>query len=109
MVALANFFNWRDALVIVKPETFVGWHRTAFKLFWRWKSRKRVRPALPKDLRELVRRMARENPASGQERIARALLLKFGAPASPEPLVSTWSVTNHRESPGSGGQPFFGI
>jgi hypothetical protein len=46
MVALANFFDWRDALVIVKPETFVGWHRTAFKMFWRWKSRKRGRPAL---------------------------------------------------------------
>ena len=40
MVALAKFFDWRDALVIVKPATFVGWHRTAFKMFWRWKSRK---------------------------------------------------------------------
>ena len=30
MVALACFFDWRDALVIVKPETFIKWHRTAF-------------------------------------------------------------------------------
>jgi NAD(P)-dependent dehydrogenase (short-subunit alcohol dehydrogenase family) len=32
MVALANFFDWRNALVIVKPETFLKWHRTAFKI-----------------------------------------------------------------------------
>jgi len=48
MVALAKFLNWRNALMIVKPETFVGWHLTAFKMFWRWKSRKPGRPALPK-------------------------------------------------------------
>jgi hypothetical protein len=35
MVALAKFFDWRDALAIVKPETFVGWQRKAFKMFWR--------------------------------------------------------------------------
>jgi hypothetical protein len=34
MVALAKFFNWRNALMIVKPETFVGWHRTGFKMFY---------------------------------------------------------------------------
>src|SRR6202040_4327414 len=50
MIALARFFDWRDALVIVKPETFIRWHRTAFKVFWRWRSRKRVRPALPRNL-----------------------------------------------------------
>ena len=32
MVGRAKFFDWRDALVIVKPGTFVGWHRTAFKI-----------------------------------------------------------------------------
>ena len=32
MVALAKFFNWRDALMIVKPETFIKWRRTAFKI-----------------------------------------------------------------------------
>src|ERR1700675_2592115 len=45
MVALARFFVWRDALVVVKPETFLNWHRTAFKMFWRWRSRRRGRPA----------------------------------------------------------------
>ena len=83
MVALAKFFDWRDALVIVKPETFVKWHRTAFKMFWRWRSRKRGRPALPKNIRELVRQMARENPTWGEERIANELSLKLGIRVSP--------------------------
>ena len=35
MIAFARFFDWRDALVVVKPETFIKWHRTAFRMFWR--------------------------------------------------------------------------
>src|SRR4029077_5656767 len=31
----SQLFNWRAALVIVKPETLIGWHRQGFKLFWR--------------------------------------------------------------------------
>ena len=34
---LARWFDWRDALVIVKPVTLIGSHRAAFRLFWRWK------------------------------------------------------------------------
>ena len=34
----SRWFDWRDALVIVKPETFIGWHKRAFRIFWRWKS-----------------------------------------------------------------------
>ena len=83
MVALARFFGWRDALVIVKPETFLKWHRAAFKMFWRWRSRKRGRPALPKNIRELVRQMARDNPTWGEERITDELSLKLGIKVSP--------------------------
>jgi hypothetical protein len=64
MVWLSYWFNWRSALRIVKPETFTRWHRQGFRLFWRWKS-KRGRPALHKDLRALIRRMALENPTWG--------------------------------------------
>ena len=83
MLALSRFFNWRNALVVVKPETFIKWHRTAFRAFWRWKSRKPGRPALPKNMRELVLEMARENPTWGQERIADELSLKLGILVSP--------------------------
>jgi hypothetical protein len=38
LVGLAKFFDWRDVLVIVKPETFVGRQQAALKIFWRWKS-----------------------------------------------------------------------
>jgi len=55
--------DWRTALVIVKPETVVAWHRKGFRLFWTWKSRGRTgRPALHPDVRTLIRQIARENP-----------------------------------------------
>src|SRR5271168_776651 len=57
----SRLFDWKNALVIVKPETLIGWHRKGFKLFWRWKC-KSGRPKLPKDIRQLIVRMARENP-----------------------------------------------
>jgi hypothetical protein len=50
--------KWTHALVIVKPETVVRWHRAGFKSFWRWKSRRLGRPTT---IRELIRRMASEN------------------------------------------------
>ena len=83
MIALSRFFDWREALVIVKPETFLKWHRTAFRMFWRRKSRKRGRPPLPNNIRELIREMDRENPTWGEERIADELTLKLGIEISP--------------------------
>jgi transposase InsO family protein len=83
LLALSRFFDWRDALVIVRPATFIRWHRTAFQLFWRWKSRKRGRPSLPSNMRSLIRQMDRENPTWGEERIAGELGLKLGILISP--------------------------
>ncbi len=59
--------DWRSALVIVKPETVITWHRQGFKLYWRWKSRagKPGRPRVDPEIRELVRRISRENPLWG--------------------------------------------
>ena len=36
---LSRFFHWRDALVVVRPETMIRWHRAGWKLLWRLKSR----------------------------------------------------------------------
>jgi len=36
MVLLSRLFAWQSALINVKPETFLGWHRKAFQLLWRW-------------------------------------------------------------------------
>lgn len=56
--------RWSEVLVIVKPDTVVGWHRAGFALFWRWRSeraRRAGRPPIAREVRDLVRRMAREN------------------------------------------------
>jgi len=59
LTLMSRWFDWRSELVIVRPETLIGWHRTGFRLWWRWKSRSGW-PPIPKELRELSRRMARE-------------------------------------------------
>jgi hypothetical protein len=100
MVALAKFFDWRDALAIVQPETFVGWQQTAFKMFWRWKSRKPGRPPLPKNLRELIGQMARENPTWGEQRIANELSLKLGIRVSPRTVGKYLGRDNPRGNSG---------
>src|SRR6266581_482001 len=79
---LGRWFDWRQALAVVQPATFLRWHRQGFRLFWRWKSTP-GRPPIPPDLQALIRRMARENPTWGEERIANELLLKLGLRVSP--------------------------
>jgi len=69
--------GWRDALVIVRPETVVRWHREGFRLYWKRKSRRRGRPRKPREVRYLVRRMARESPLWGAPRV-HGELLKLG-------------------------------
>ena len=69
--------DWKSALIIVKPETVIKWHRQGFKLYWRWKSRtnKVGRPRIPKGIRNLIRQMSQENPTWGAPRIQSELRL----------------------------------
>jgi hypothetical protein len=68
----------RNALAIDRPDTVVSWHRAGFRLFWRWKSRHRPgRPALPAEIRQLIREMSIANPLWGAPRI-HGELLKLG-------------------------------
>ena len=54
--------GWRRALVLVKPDTVLAWHRRGFRLFWTWKSRHRVgRPAMTPGIRTLIRQIAAAN------------------------------------------------
>ena len=71
--------QWRRALVIVKADTVIGWQRKGFRLFWTWKSRHGQcgRPSVAKDIRQLIRRMSRENPLWGAPKI-HGELLKLG-------------------------------
>jgi putative transposase len=83
MSALGRFFDWRHALRVVKPDTFIRWHHKGFRLFWRMKSRPRGRPKLPGNLQKLIRTMAAENPIWGEARIADELRLKLGIRVAP--------------------------
>ncbi len=69
--------SWQAALLIVQPATVVHWHRQGFEFFWRWKSRKGKagRPQIERELRDLIRRMSRENPIWGAPRIQAELKL----------------------------------
>jgi hypothetical protein len=56
--------DWRSAILLVEPETVIAWHRTGFRLFWTWTVRggQPGRPAIPIEVRVLIRQMSRENP-----------------------------------------------
>lgn len=97
LVLWSRMFDWKAALLIVKPDTLIGWHRKGFKLFWRWKSRP-GRPPLARDIRELIRRMARENPTWGQMRVAAELYLKLGILVSPRTVRKYWPWDNNDRS-----------
>jgi putative transposase len=107
--------GWKQALILVQPETVVGWHHAGFKLYWKWLSRHRTRAGrrcVSKELRELIFRMVAENLTSGAPRIHGELrMLGFDisertvsrwmrkAPRSPE-LAKRWAafLDNHREA-----------
>ena len=66
--------GWRDALGLVQPATVVAWHRQGWRLFWRLKSRgKSGRPTVSAEVRDLIRRLSRENRLWGAPRIQREL------------------------------------
>src|SRR3954465_7491008 len=96
-VGLSQLWSeWRSALVIVKPDTVVAWHRKAFRLFWTWKIRrgKPGRPSVPREVRDLIRRMSRENSSWGAPRI-HGELLKLGIDIG-ETSVSNYLVRSRR-------------
>ncbi len=103
--------RWREVLIIVKPETVVRCHRQGFKLFWKYKSRHKCRVGrsrINKEIRSLVRWMARANPLWGAPRI-HGELLRLGMEISqrtvsnlmparpPKPPSQTWQafLKNH--------------
>src|SRR5437660_927993 len=92
------------AAQVVQPETILRWHRAGFTVFWRWKSRKRAgRPKIDRELRDLIRRMSKENPKWGASRIhGELLMLGFEVAQS---TVSKYMVQNR--SPSQSWKTFF--
>src|ERR1700755_2629563 len=67
-----------DTLAIVRPDSVIRWHRAGFRLYWRWKSRRRCgRPTVPLEIRRLIREISIANPLWGAPRI-HGELLKLG-------------------------------
>jgi transposase InsO family protein len=104
--------GWEDLAQLVKPATVKRWHRAGFRLYWRWKSRKRGRPSLDQEMRALIRKLSRENPLWSAERIRDTLLLlgyssvcadtvrKYMVkPRKPREPSTTWLpfLRNHRD------------
>ena len=75
VVLASRLRSWAGALVIVRPETVLRWHRQGFRLFWRRTSRAATRaPRLPRETIDLIGQMGRENPLWGADRIRGELL-----------------------------------
>ena len=89
LVLWSRCFDWENAVMIVRPETLIGWHRKGFRLFWRWKSQPGRAP-VSREIRELIVRMAGENPTWGQARVASELSLKLGIFVSPRTVRKYW-------------------
>ncbi len=90
----------RSAITIVQPDTVLRWHRSGFRLYWRWKSRSHgARPKVPIEVRSLIRRMSVENPLWGAPRI-HGELLKLGI----EVAQSTVAKYMAKRRPGGSGQ-----
>jgi transposase InsO family protein len=96
--------GWRESLIVVKPATVVRWHRQGFKYYWAWKSRnKGGRPAVPREIRDLIRKMSRANPLWGAPRI-HGELLKLGIDLS-QTTVAKYMI-RHPKPPSPGWRTF---
>jgi len=103
---LSSVWNgWESRVFIVKAATVIGWHRKGFGLFWSWKIHhgKRGRPAVPKEVRQLIRMLSCENPLWGVPHI-HGELLKLGINIG-ETSVSKY-IVRHRKPPSQGWRTF---
>ena len=92
--------RWAEVLVVVKPETVVGWHRAGFRLFWRWRSRSRGgRPKTTAEIRALIRRLADENLTWGAPKV-HGELLKLGFVVSERTVARYLRRIRRRGDPG---------
>src|ERR1700694_1400648 len=88
--------DWRSGLAIVEPEMVLAWHRKSFRLFWTWKVRhgQPGRPVISREVRDLIRKMCRENSSSGAPWI-HGELLKLGIEIG-ESTISKYRVPSRK-------------
>ncbi len=63
--------GWQEALKFIQPRTVIGWQKKRFRDYWQRLSQKSKpgRPAISKEIVELIRDMWRSNPTWGSPRI----------------------------------------
>src|SRR5260370_29190266 len=117
-VWLYRFFpSALNAVTIIQPETVIQWHRTGFRLYWRWKSRScGGRPKIPGEIRRLIREMSLANRLWGAPRI-HGELLKLGIEVAQSTVAKymarsgrgrsqTWKIFLHNHASGNGAMDF---
>jgi Berberine and berberine like len=67
----------RWSILVVTPETLLGWHRRVVRRRWTYPAQGRGRPSVPQQLQTVIVRLATENPRWGDQRI-RGELLRLG-------------------------------
>jgi putative transposase len=111
IVLASKLRSWKQALLIIQPDTLLRWHRELFRWLWRRKSKaKGRRPRLALETVALVVQMVRENGLWGAERL-RGELLKLGIRVSkrtiqrymrtmhsPRPPGQTWATFLHNHA-----------
>lgn len=90
--------GWRESLIVARPATVLRWRRNWFRYYWRWKSGKPGRPRIPLNLIALIRRMSKENPLWGEDRI-HGELLKLGLQAAPSTIRKYMAKHRRPSSP----------
>jgi putative transposase len=75
---------------LVTPETLLRWHRQLLRRHWTKRHRPPGRPAIPTQLRQLILRMAAENPTWGYRRI-HGELTRLGYTVAPS---TVWLLLN---------------
>ncbi len=89
--------GWEALAHLMKPETVVSWHRTAFRLFWWWRSKSGRKP-IGAEMQQLIRRISEENPLWGPKRIRDTLLL-LGYEAPCEETIRKYMVKSRKPRP----------
>ena len=103
--------RWSDMLVLVKPETVIQWHRAGFRKYWTWLARRQRtgRPSIKTGLRELILRMAAENPTLGGLRAFTASSECWGSPSPSVRSQGISLVSGQVPARSSGGSNSFAI
>ena len=97
--------RWEDLAQVMKPATVKKWHRAAFRLYWRWKSRP-GRPEVEPEMQALIRRLSTENPLWGAARIGQQLRLLGYEPPCTDTILKYMVKPRQPREPSATWLPF---